>query len=106
MISSFEIVGGVVYLDKMLYSDSLNLDNDLSKLTGSTCVNMFKMRPRIWTGVESVTIDYEDSDGVMIQKDPNMYIEELRQHYHSRVRGHLIVDIGEKQPIDLVINKY
>jgi hypothetical protein len=67
---------------------------------------MFKARPRITTGVESVTINYDLSDGVTVEKDPLIYVEELRQHYNSRVRGHLIVDVGEIHPVDLTINRY
>lgn len=106
MKGRFEIVGGVVYLDKSLYIDSMKVDNDLSKLTGSTCVNMFKARPHIQSGIESVTIDYHYTDGVTLDQNPFDYVEELRQHYQSRVRGHLIVDVGEAHPIDLTINRF
>lgn len=106
MNEHFEIIGGVVYLDKSLFTDSLKADNDLSKLIGSTCMNIFKMKPRIQTGVESVTIDYADSDSIRIDQNPKMYVHNLQDHYHSRVRGHLVMDIGEEQPVDMVINSF
>jgi len=106
MKQHFEIVGGVVYLDKSLFADSLKVDNDLSKLMGSACANIFKTRPRIITGVESVTIDYADSDSIRIDQDPELYLHSLQDHYHSRVRGHLVVDIGEERPVDMMINSF
>lgn len=106
MNKHFEIVGGIVYLDKSLYTNSLKVDNDLSKLVGSTCANIFKTRPRIQCGVESVTIDYAGSDSVSIDQDPVDYIRHLQEQYHSRVRGHLVLDIGEDKPVDMLINTY
>ena len=106
MNEHFEIIGGVVYLDKSLFTDSLKTDNDLSKLIGSTCANIFKTKPRIQTGVESVTIDYADSDSVRIDQDPKMYVHNIQDQYHSRVRGHLVMDIGEEQPVYIIINSY
>ncbi len=106
MKEHFEIIGGVVYLDKSLFTDSLKYDNDLSKLIGSTCVNIFKTKPRIQTGVESVTIDYADSDSVRIDQDPKIYVQNLQDQYHSRVRGHLVMDIGGEQPVDIEINSF
>ena len=106
MKNHFEIVGGIVYLDKSLYTDSLNVDNNLSKLMGSSCVNIFKTKPRIQCGVESVTIDYAGSDSVSIDQDPVKYIRSLQDQYHNRVRGHLVMDIGEGEPIDMLINLY
>lgn len=106
MNKQFEIVGGIVYLDKSLYTDSLKADNEISKLFGSTCVNMFKTKPRIQSGVESVTIDYAGSDSVVIDQEPVEYIHHLQEQYHNMVRGHLIMDIGEGDPIDMLINNY
>lgn len=106
MKEHFEIIGGVVYLDKSLFVDALKVDNDLSKLIGSTCVNIFKAKPRIQSGVESVTIDYATSDSIRIDQDPEIYVHKLQDHYHERVRGHLLVDIGEEQPVDMIINSF
>ncbi len=106
MNEHFEIIGGTVYLDKELYTDSLKVDNNLSKLTGSTCIYMFKTRPRIQCGIDSVTIDYTRSDSVTIDQNPVLYIRSLQEGYHNRVRGHLIMDIGRGDPIDVVINRY
>ena len=106
MNKHFEIVGGIVYLDKSLYTDSLKVDNALSKLSGSTCVNMFKTKPKIQSGIESVTIDYTGSDSVVIDQNPADYIHQLQEQYHNLVRGHLIMDIGEGDPIDMLINTY
>lgn len=106
MKQHFEIVGGTVYLDKSLYTDSLKADNNISKLTGSSCADIFKTRPRVQCGVESVTIDFTCSDNVSIDQNPGEYIRHLQEKYHNRVRGHLIMDIGEGDPIDMIINSY
>lgn len=106
MKEHFEIIGGVVYLDKSLFVDALKVDNDLSKLIGSTCVNIFKAKPKIQSGVESVTIDYAMSDSIRIDQDPEAYVHNLQDHYHSLVRGHIVVDTGEGHPVDLVINSF
>lgn len=106
MNEHFDIVGGIVYLDKSLYTDSLIVDNDLSKLSGSSCANMFKTRPRIQSGVDSVSIDFSGSDNVTIDQDPVLYIHKLQEHYHNQVRGHLVIDIGAGEPIDMLINTY
>ncbi len=106
MKKQFNIIGGIVYLDKCLYTDSLKVDNNLSKLTGSTCAGIFKARPRIQCGTESVTISYDGCDAVTVKQDPGQYIRGLQEQYHSKVRGHLIMDIGTGDPIDMLINKY
>ena len=106
MNDHFDIVGGIVYLDKSLYTDSLIVDNDLSKLIGSSCANMFKTRPRIQCGVSSVSIDFSRSDNVTVDQNPELYIHKLQEHYHNQVRGHLVVDIGVGEPTDMLINTY
>lgn len=106
MKSGFDIIDGVVYVDKRLYQQAQQVDNNISKLVGSTCVNLFKAKPAITTGIESVTIDYHLSDGVGVDMDPMIFVNELRSEYSSRVRGHLVVDTGDSEPIDMLINRY
>ncbi len=106
MNSGFDIIDGVVYVEKKLYQEAQRVDNNISKLVGSACVNLFKARPAITTGIESVTIDYHFSDGVGIDMDPMIFVNELRSAYDYRVRGHLVVDTGGKEPIDMLINRY
>lgn len=106
MKTHFEIIGGTVYLDKQLFADSLRHDNDLSKLMGSACTNIFATRPKVQTGIDTVTIDYSESDSVRINQDPVDYIRRLQEDYQNSVRGHLIMDAGDGDTIDLLINRY
>ena len=106
MKEHFDIIGGIVYLDKQIYTQSLTVDNDISKLTGSVCDNIFRIRPRVQCGIDSVTIDYTESDSVRVDQDPGTYIHHLQEHYHNGIRGHLIMDIGDELPTDMVINRY
>lgn len=102
----FDIIDGVVYVDKKLYTDAQQVDNNISKLVGSPCVNLFKTRPAISTGIDSVTIDYRLADGIEIDMDPMIFVNELRSSYDFRIRGHLVVDIGNHEPVDMLINRY
>lgn len=106
MNSKFEIIDGIVYVEKRLYEEAQNVDNNISKLVGSPCVNLFKSGPMITTGVESVTIDYHFADEVPVEMDPIVFVKELKTRYDYRVRGHLIVDVGDHQPKDMLINRY
>lgn len=106
MKTSFDIIDGIVYVDKHLYQEAQHVDNNISKLVGSTCVNLFKQRPTIITGIESVTIDYHLSDGIAVNMDPMIFVNELRSAYDYRIRGHLVVDTGDQKPIDMVINRF
>lgn len=106
MNKHFEIIGGIVYLDKKIFADAMQRDNNVSKLTGSTCENIFNARPRIQCGVESVTIDYSLSDRIRIDQDPEIYIHNLQDQYHNQVRGHLVIDIGLQDPIDMTISSF
>lgn len=106
MKSGFDIIDGVVYVDKHLYQEAQLVDNNISKLVGSPCVNLFKQRPTVITGIESVTIDYRFADGVPIDMDPMIFVNELRSSYDYRVRGHLVVDTGDNKPMDMLINRY
>lgn len=106
MNSGFEIIDGIVYVEKMLFDEAQRLDNNISKLVGSPCVDLFKMRPMITSGVESVTIDYHFADEVSVNEDPITFVNELRDRYACKVRGHLVVDKGDHKPVDMVINRY
>lgn len=106
MKEHFDIIGGMVFLDKDLYSEALKSDNQISKMMGSCCSNIFSIRPRIQAGVESMTIDFTTSDAICIHQDPNIYVHQLQDQYKRRIRGHLLVDTGGERPVDLVINHY
>lgn len=106
MNSKFEIIDGIVYVEKNLFEEAQNEDNNISKLVGSPSVNLFKTRPRIITGVESVTIDYRFADEISVDIDPTIFVKEIQSLYDYRVRGHLIVDVGDHQPQDMLINRY
>lgn len=106
MNRSFKIIDGIVYLDKVCYQQAQQVDNCLSKLTGSICEYMFKKRPTITTGIESVTIDFHNIDAIEINKDPVLFVQEIRLTYQNRIRGHIVIDEGAKTPSDILINKY
>lgn len=106
MINKFYIIDGIVYVDKHIFRESLQIDNNISKLSGSTCLNIFKTKPKIITGVESVTIDFHNIDGIAIHKDPLVFVDELRKTYQNKVRGHLVIDMGNESPVDIHINSY
>lgn len=106
MNSRFEIIDGVVYVDKHLFEEAQHVDNNISKLVGSACVNLFSRRPTITTGIESVTIDYHYADEVSVEMDATRFIDELRALYDFKVRGHLVVDMGDHVPKDMLINRY
>lgn len=106
MKRSFNIIDGIVYVDKSIYQEAQLVDNNVSKLTGSTCMNLFKTKPIIKTGIESVTIDFSSVEGIGINKDPVLFVEELRATYNGRIRGHLVVDVGDDHPVDININSY
>lgn len=106
MMRSFNIIDGIVYVDKMVYQEAQMVDNNISKLLGSTNVNMFKKRPTITTGVESVTVDFHDVNGIGINKDPMVFVDEIREKYHKKVRGHIVVDVGDDSLQDICINVY
>ncbi|MDA3845612.1 MAG: hypothetical protein PF505_03575, partial [Vallitaleaceae bacterium] len=82
MIDGFEIVDGKLFIDKDLFRQAQLTDNNLSKLTGSSCINVFKNRPVIHTGIESVTINYHNADYVNVTRELNRFISELKDNYH------------------------
>lgn len=106
MKTTFRIMDGVVYLKKGLYEEAQYLDNNLSKLTGSSTIHMFGRRPQIRTGIETVTIEYTYSDPITIADNPMMFLESLRRNYEKDVRGHLVLDLGDGDRKDYVINLY
>lgn len=106
MKKSFNIIDGTVYLDKKLYQQAQFEDNNISKLTGSVCMNIFKTKPRLSTGIDSVTIDYHNGGDVRINRDPIEFVEEMRTTYQNKVRGHIVVDVGEDAPMDILINNF
>jgi len=107
MKHSFYIIGGVIYVDKFLFHESQYNDNHLSKLVGSYTLNLFKPRPRIITGIHSVTIDYSNIESLEINyDDPQRFINELRDYYKSDVRGHIVILQEAEKPQDLLINTY
>jgi hypothetical protein len=106
MQKSFDIIDGIVYVDKWLYQEAQQLDNNISKLTGSYAVNLFKPRPVVTTGIDSVTIDYHNVERLGVEKDPVEFIEELRSTYKYRIRGHIVIDQEDIGQQDLMINRY
>lgn len=105
MIEGFEIVDGRLFIDKELFRQAQMTDNNLSKLTGSCCADMFRKPPKILTGKSSITIDYHDADFVRVPKELYHFIEEIKGDYHQKVRGALKV-IVEQDLLDIVINNY
>ena len=103
---SFCIIGGILYIDKWLYREAQELDNNISKLMGSQNLNMFKPRPTVTTGIQSVTIDYQSVDSISIPKDPMLFVEELRTTYKSKVRGHILIKKQDHILQDIIINNY
>lgn len=106
MENSFSIIGGILYIDKWLYREAQELDNNISKLMGSQNLNMFKPRPTVTTGIQSVTIDYHNIDSISVPKDPMLFVEELRSTYKSNVRGHILIKKQDHILQDIIINKY
>ena len=106
MEKSFCIIGGILYIDKWLYREAQELDNNISKLMGSQNLNMFKPRPTVTTGIQSVTIDYQSVDSISIPKDPMLFVEELRTTYKSKVRGHILIKKQDHILQDIIINNY
>ena len=106
MESSFNIIGGIVYVDKWLYHEAQELDNNISKLMGSQNLNMFKPRPTVRIGIHSVTIDYRNIESISVPKDPVLFVEELRRTYKSKVRGHILIKKNNQVLEDIIINKY
>jgi len=104
--NSFNIIGGIVYVDKWLYREAQELDNNISKLMGSQNLNMFKPRPTVTTGIHSVIIDYHNIESISVPKDPVLFVKELRTTYDNKVRGHILIKKHNQALQDIVINKY
>lgn len=105
MINGFEIVDGKLFVDKELFRQAQLTDNNLSKLTGNDASRIFKKKPRIYTGIESVTIDYHGADQVPVPRDINQFINEIKESYHYKVRGSIKVAVNE-DIFNVVINTY
>ncbi|MCF8017772.1 MAG: hypothetical protein K9L62_00100 [Vallitaleaceae bacterium] len=104
--NSFNIIGGIIYVDKWIYREAQEHDNNISKLLGSQNLNMFKPRPTITTGIHSVTIDYRSIDSISVPKDPKLFVEELRTTYNTKVRGHILIKKHNQDLEDIIINKF
>jgi hypothetical protein len=106
MQKGFDIIDGMVYVDKWLFQEAQQLDNNISKLTGSYSVNLFRPRPMVTTGIDSVTIDYHNIDRLGIEKDPQEFLEELRSTYKYKIRGHIVIQQESMDQQDIVINRF
>lgn len=91
MKDEFTVVGGTVYINKDLFAHALSTENNLSFLAGNCCSNMFRTKPMIRTGIESVTIDYSHADEIPIARNLDEFIDDITNNYHSNVRGQLTV---------------
>lgn len=105
MNNEFEIVDGKLFISKELFRQAQLTDNNLSKLTGSCCTNLFDVKPRILTGQESIIIDYHDADYLKIPQNLDTFIDDITSTYHYEVRGKIKVSYNQ-QIFDVVINKY
>lgn len=106
MNNSFEIIDGIIYVDKTLFQDSQNGDNHISQLTGSYCTGIFHRKPTLSTGPQSITINYHDVDHVVIERNPEDFIESLRHEYPNQVRGHILISEKDRPIRDITISDY
>lgn len=105
MVDGFEIVDGKLFIDKELFRQAQMTDNNLSKLTGSSCANLFKAKPKISTGQESVIVNYHEADFVQVPKELYQFVNELKTTYHRQIRGAIKVAV-DQDLLDVVINNY
>lgn len=105
MNESFEILDGKLFIEKNLFYESQHSNNNILALTGSNNEQMFKSSPSIRTGIESVIIDYHDAVNITIPRNPQEFVEELNNNYHSKCRGSLKI-YDHRRIYDLLINKY
>lgn len=105
MIDAFEIVDGKLFIDKELFMQAQLTDNNLSKLTGNDVSRIFFRKPRIYTGIESVTIDYHGADEVIVHSELDRFVDEIKNAYHYKVRGAIKVAV-DKEVFNVVINTY
>lgn len=106
MNKSFQIIDGIMYIDKQLFYQSQEVENNISRLTGSFYTDFFKTKPRCTTGQETVIIDYHNVDDIYIERDSSQFIEELQDMYHSKVRGHLTICQDDGRSKVITINRY
>lgn len=106
MSKNFQIIDGTMYVDKQLFYEAQEEENNISRLTGSFYTDFFKTKPRCITGQETVIIDYHNVDQILIEKDSNQFVDELISMYHSKVRGHLVISLDDGRSKVITINKY
>lgn len=106
MGKSFQIIDGTMYVDKQLFYEAQEVENNISRLTGSFYTDFFKTKPKCITGQETVIIDYHNVDEIIIEKDSSLFVEELRDMYHSKVRGHLVICQDDGRSKVITINRY
>ena len=105
MNNSFDIIDGQLYIDKELYNNCQCSDHYIVALTGCDNQMLFKNSPTIRTGIESITIDYYDSDTITIDTTPQDFVEEIKSLYHSKLRGCITINDSDKV-YDLIVNNY
>jgi hypothetical protein len=106
MINNFRIVDGVLYVDKTLFNEAQKNETIISKLTGSYYTNTFCTKPAVTTGPQSVCISYHDVDNVLIDRNPDAFVQELRSAFKHKVRGHIIITEDNVHTRDVVISNY
>jgi len=106
MSNAFDIVDGILYVDKQLFNEAQLHDNSISQLTASHYTNLYTAGPRFKTGPETVIIDYTQADVLHIDRDPMDFIEELRKTYPNQVRGCITIHDQIHPRKSICINSY
>ncbi len=106
MNNSFEIIDGILYIDKTLFQESQHVENGISLLTGSFTTEIFSRKPALSTGPKSITVNYHNIDSIHIERNPENFIEKLRSEYPNQVRGHLLIAQRDTPIRDITISDY
>ncbi len=106
MNNCFEIIDGILYIDKTLFQESQHVDNGIALLTGSYSTEIFSNKPALSTGPKSITVSYHNVDHIHIEKNPEDFIEKLRNEYPNKVRGHLLISQKDAPIRDITISDY
>lgn len=93
MTMQYAIVGGQLYLDKMIFAKEILMAEGQLKRLISTGEGEDIKPPKIERNGETVSIDYNDASDVLL--DENFYdlLKKLKANYQEKITGRVVIRI-------------